>query len=267
MKYKQVQPVTKLQPYIRYFGLLESDGSCNQTKTFKIIADANPGLIFQETTNSFTDINNEKLPQLYLHGLTRSNSQKTVTGEYCNLVVCFQPNAIKSIFGIDADELTDSYVHLNDIVKNDLASQLLVEKRLNKRITIISDFISRLIVKNKHCENLQASYAVTNLNINNDDGLHRIQSELNITERSLQRMFKANIGVPPKLYFSICRFQAALDSVRSKKFTSFTEIAHQHSYADQAHFIRDFKMFTGTTPKLFSQQANEQVLNFPEWLS
>ncbi|NIG53865.1 helix-turn-helix domain-containing protein [Chitinophaga sp. Cy-1792] len=267
MKYTQIQPVKKLQPYIRYFGLLESEGSCKQTTTFKIIADANPGLIFQEKSNSFSDINNEKLPQLYLHGLTSSNSQKTVTGDYCNLVVCLQTNAIKSIFGMDADELTDSYVQLNDIVKNNLALQLLEEKRLNKRITIISDFLSRLILKNKYRENAQASYAVTNLNINNDDGLHRIQSELNMTERTLQRMFKTNIGIPPKLYFRICRFQAALDHVRSQEFTSLTQIAHQHSYADQAHFIRDFRMFTGTTPKQFLQQANEQVLNFPEWVS
>ncbi|MGN7824589.1 helix-turn-helix domain-containing protein [Chitinophaga sp. 22536] len=266
MKYTQIQPATKLRPYIRHFGLLESNGRCDQIKTFKIIADANPGLVFQETT-CFIGINNEKLPPLYLHGLTSSNSQKTVSDGYCNLIVCFQTNAIKSIFGIDANELTDSYFHLDDIVKNNLTAQLLEERRLNKRITIISDFISQLITKNKHRENLYASYAVANLNINNDDGLHRIQTELNITERSLQRMFKTNIGIPPKLYFRICRFQAALDHIRSRKFTSYTKIAYQHSYADQAHFIRDFKSFTGTTPKLFSQQANEQVLNFPEWLS
>lgn len=202
-----------------------------------------------------------------MHGLTTKHSQKTAKGNYRNIGVYFQPHALKAIFGIDANELTDSFIDLNDIVKNDLSEQLLSEKKMDKRIDILSDFLVRLIAKNEYRENLRASYAVGKINTDNYDGLFKIQEELNLSERSLERIFKTNVGISPKLFFRICRFQAALDYVRKGTFTSLTELAYQHSYADQSHFIREFRKFTGATPKQVLSQADEQSRNFPQWKS
>ena len=95
--------------------------------------------------------------------------------------------------------------------------------------------------------------------------LPTVQNELNITERSLERYFKQYVGISPKLYARINRFQTALETLRKSNFDSLTDIAYQNNYFDQSHFIRDFKEFAGTTPKHFLHQANEQVANFPEW--
>ncbi|MFT3701331.1 MAG: helix-turn-helix transcriptional regulator [Agriterribacter sp.] len=267
MKYQQIQAVPKLQPYIHHFGVLENDQASAHTQTFKIIADGCPGLIFQENPNSFLDNHNNKLPQLFLHGLTSSFSQKTVKGNYYNIGVYCKPHALKSIFGINANELTDTHVSLNEVMKNDLSEQLLYEHSVDKRIDIITDFLCRQIDKNKHRENLKAVYAIRKINTDTVEDLSAIHSALNISERSLERIFKTNIGISPKLFFRICRFQAALDDIRTNKLNSLTGIAHQHSYADQSHFIRDFKAFTGVSPKQFLSHAAELAINFPEWKS
>nr|ELA7361934.1 helix-turn-helix transcriptional regulator [Elizabethkingia anophelis] len=81
----------------------------------------------------------------------------------------------------------------------------------------------------------------------------------------LERYFKQHIGISPNLYTRINRFQLALENIRQTQFDKLTDIAYQCNYYDQSHFIREFKEFSGTSPKRFLRQANEQVANFPEW--
>lgn len=136
MKYRQILPTENLKPYIRYFGLLENDSDCRQFTTFKIIADGCPGLIFQENPNGFLDKDKNKLPQLFLHGLTTKHSEKTTQGNYLNIVVYFQPNALKTIFGVDANDFTNQYADLNAVIGNNLTEQLLQENQNDRRIVI-----------------------------------------------------------------------------------------------------------------------------------
>jgi len=269
MNYKQILPPAYLKPYVRYFGLLaHGDSSSVQTKTFKIIADGCPGLIFQENPNCFLDKGKNKLPQLFLHGLTTKFSEKTTKGYYNNIGVYFHPHALKSIFGIDAKELTNHYADLRAIIKNDLVEQLLNQADPHKRIELLSAFIIRQIEQNKYAANASTAPAIERMKTEKSIvRLDKIQSELNLSERTLERIFKTDVGISPQLFLRINRFQHALNHIRTRSFQSLTQIAYQHGYADQSHYIRDFKEFTGSIPKQYLLHANEQVLNFPEWKS
>ena len=65
-----------------------------------------------------------------------------------------------------------------------------------------------------------------------------------ISQRQFERSFKEVAGFTPKLYARIKRFETTLN-----KSGSLTEIALDAGYFDQAHFIRDFKAFTGLQPR------------------
>jgi len=66
--------------------------------------------------------------------------------------------------------------------------------------------------------------------------------------RNLQRMFRQRIGVSPKLYARIVRFESALKTKASSPDKSWTAVAQQFGYHDQMHMIHDFRQLSGETP-------------------
>lgn len=72
--------------------------------------------------------------------------------------------------------------------------------------------------------------------------------------KKMERSFLKYVGYTPKHYYRIVRFNRALRYMTSKK--SLTSICYDCDYYDQSHFIKDFRQFTGTTPKHFLAETN-----------
>ncbi len=89
---------------------------------------------------------------------------------------------------------------------------------------------------------------------------------MKISERSLERLIKQYVGISPKVYSRIVRFQSGLQALRKNDFRTLTEVAYQKEFFDQSHFIREFRTFTGMNPKQYLHQTIEQVENYPEWI-
>ena len=69
--------------------------------------------------------------------------------------------------------------------------------------------------------------------------------------RQLERKFKKQIGISPKQLGKVIRLQTALKILLNDEAENLTSIAYKSEYYDQAHFIKDFKEFTGINPKEF----------------
>jgi transcriptional regulator GlxA family with amidase domain len=78
-----------------------------------------------------------------------------------------------------------------------------------------------------------------------------LSKQTNTNRRQLARKFSSAIGLSPKQLSKTIRLQAALKMLMTGKVTSLTDLAYEGEYYDQAHFIKDFKEFTGLTPKEF----------------
>ena len=82
-------------------------------------------------------------------------------------------------------------------------------------------------------------------------GATRIDEVANHTALSLrqfERRFADEIGLRPKLFARITRFQMALDVKRVASHRSWLSVAHQLGYFDQMHMIRDFQSLGGGSP-------------------
>jgi AraC-like DNA-binding protein len=262
MYYQQIYPIEPLRKYVRYFWILEDNSLNFSTKTFKIMSDGLPGLIFQENKKAFHDKDHQELPQLFVYGQTTGHTEHKAIESFNNIGVYFQPNALKSIFGIDANELTNQHIGIDELIKTNITEQLSSTTSSIHRIELLTSFLIRL-TEQKNTENKKIGFATAQLQ--KGVSLPYILKELNISERSLERYFKQYIGISPNLYSRINRFQSALENIRQNQFSKLTDIAYQCNYFDQSHFIREFKEFAGISPKLFLIKANEQVANFPEY--
>ena len=81
--------------------------------------------------------------------------------------------------------------------------------------------------------------------------LDALSKEANLSPRSLQRHLKQKVGISPKSYLNVLRFKQAVALLRQGKGLDWQDILYLCGYYDQAHFIKEFKRYTGSTPRRF----------------
>jgi AraC-like DNA-binding protein len=79
-------------------------------------------------------------------------------------------------------------------------------------------------------------------------------SELNVSPRRLERNFLAHVGMSPKLFSRLVRFDRAVRDLAARGAKPWSQFALEHGYADQAHFINEFREFAGVTPAEFERE-------------
>lgn len=264
MHVQQFAPPGYLKEYVRYFWLLESAGDTIQAQTFRMIADGYPGLIFQQPEHPlFQDQTHTQWPRAFVYGQTTTPGEIYAPGSFKTLGVYFQPSALPAVFGFDADELTNSCLDFN-LLMAPLYEQLLNTAPIDKQIELLASFLFASIQKNKAVVSPDIQYSLRQIYTTGGGvSLLSLQESLRISERSLQRKFKQHVGVPPKLFSRICRFQVSLNQLRNRQYRKLSDVAFENDYADQSHHIRSFQEFAGCTPHQYQKQVNELVENFP----
>ncbi len=248
MKVKNLQPNNKIAEYVERI-LVIDNYKISTPFSLPLFANGLPTLLFKSTKgiikNSFTT-------HLTLFGQTILPETITFTENFTLIAYFFKPYSLLTIFGVTAQELTDKPIDLNLLEPQktiELQEQLLNANTTDEMMNLLDNYIYNLIVlsKNdspiiKYASNKIAQYPSKEI-------LNFVQKELNITERTFQRMFEKNIGIAPNLYRRVCQFNSAFQQLNNRNFHQLTDIAFENGYADQSHYIRSFKEFTNITPK------------------
>ncbi|HMH22788.1 MAG TPA: helix-turn-helix transcriptional regulator [Puia sp.] len=268
MKFTQIPAPDCLKRYVRYFWTLESTDGNSEARTFRTMADGCPGIIFQHPDDGAFHMENKPLPGMILYGQTTKHAELCLTGNFNTIGIYFYPHALKAVFGVNAEELTDDCMDLNltggtkDFF---LPEQLSDAASALGQIEILTDYLCLQVGKNDRQPDELMQYAVSQLiHTKGNISLGALQNELRITERSFERRFKRHVGISSKLFSRICRFQASLAQLRNSDYDKLSDIAFENEYADQSHFIRSFKEFAGVSPNRYQEDYNEVVENFSE---
>jgi AraC-like DNA-binding protein len=76
-------------------------------------------------------------------------------------------------------------------------------------------------------------------------------NEVSMSKSSLEQYFKDQVGISPKMFSRIIRFNNVHKYLKDSVGKDWQELVYQHGYFDQSHFIHDFKHFFGCTPSQF----------------
>jgi hypothetical protein len=120
-----------------------------------------------------------------------------------------------------------------------------------QRIEIIETFLFDKLNEKSTIDSIVKSTVDTLIATSGSSPIKAIFKEDLSKRRQLERKFLKQIGMSPKQLGKVVRLQTALKLLLNQKTETFTEIAYESEYYDQNHFIKDFKEFTGVTPKEF----------------
>ena len=261
-------PTESLITYVRFFWSLENSIEVAPLKSFRAMADGCPGIIFQHPDYGTFYQKEKALPQVFLYGQSTKFTELTLNGKMNAIGIYLHPSSLKLIFGLNPEELTDSCLDVDELSKKSgfsLLEQLYDAKTAKQRIEILSVFLFLNIKANDFNKNEVMAYALSSIMQSGGNiALRELQEQLQMSERTFERKFKEYIGITPKLFTRICRFQSSLNQMRNNTFNKLSDIAFENDYSDQSHFIRSFREFTGFSPNQYQSFSKEVVENLSQ---
>jgi AraC-like DNA-binding protein len=242
MKYSYHKPHLLLQKYVQSILVLE-ESKDDSPSDLPLFTNGMPALLceIKEGTNEFT-----------LFGESIPSEKWEINPNTLLIAFFFKPFSLTTIFRLSAKALKEKPVVLNlwnsqkTIALN---LQLCYCKSTDEKIEILNHFVlSEFQSNQRDCELIKFATDLILENPNGDVFVNILQ-ELNLTERTFQRIFKKYMGITANQYRRICQFHFSFFQLKGNYFNHLSDIAYANGYFDQSHYIRSFKEFTKTTPK------------------
>jgi AraC-like DNA-binding protein len=187
---------------------------------------------------------------------TASKGIVIFNGDVKLFTIQFRPNGFYQLFGIPSQSITDNIFDTSDIIPNGttLYNEQLCEAIDLLEMKKISDkFLLSHLVKNKNSDPYHSITSTSSLIFANNGNVNikSLANEANMSLKRFEIKFTEQVGIPPKLFARITRFNHALMVKMRNMSKSWTDISNLCGYYDQMHFIKEFKEFAGDSPANF----------------
>ena len=167
-----------------------------------------------------------------------------------SFVIMFQPDGLHRLFSIPMHELTDEDYEGHSLLGafiSGVQQRLGGCKSLEERARCVDGFLLRRAMDSRSYDGISA--AANRIVV----GAGRVEiaalaNRAGLSMRQFERRFIQQVGMRPKLFARIARFEAALDTKACSATKSWTDVAHEFGYYDQMHMVHDFGEFTDKTP-------------------
>jgi len=165
--------------------------------------------------------------------------------------VGFHPGGLHRLLGFPLSQMIDSNFDAVDVFGKEMTfvnEQLQEAGSFDEMKMIIEKFLLEKVKGLKSALPFDTAMKEL-LHADGNVSIEKIAAMSCLSLRQFERTCKTRIGLPPKLFARLARFSKAYRLREKFPDLSWTHIAHESGYFDQAHFIRDFKEFAGVAPR------------------
>ncbi len=253
------EPVPYLRPYIRSFMVVEN----MHPIVNRLLPDTT--VVAAIRLRGHVGLNNQSghiaLPMFSISGLRKSYRMAEYADASENILVHFKVGGARAFLDLPMHDLFESSVNLDLFFAPSalmaLQEQMEAQQSIHRKVNIVQQFfISRLCA---HRHDLLIAHAVEKIQkANGTLSVRELSNQLCISIDAFEKRFRRIVGATPKQFSDIVRMKSLIihTSLDHRRFDSVLAAG----FFDQSHFIREFKKFTGQTPKAFLHTADGQSI-------
>ena len=245
------------------------------TKSFKhLIAFYNQCVFDDKSTSSrFTAIPSgctdlkfhchPKKPSVFVCGSKKRNGLTNLPCDNYDLFgIRFWPGQFFKLFPYHSEAFTNIEVDLHSVSYHEIhkvADQILEAPAFNDRIKIWENFMINWLAQLTATPTWIDSTINLILNQKGNMNIAGLSKKIGYTDRHIRREFNRVVGMSPKLFSRIIKFQNVLTELQGSSENCMVDVSLEYGYHDQAHFIHEFKNFYGKTPTAILPHPRKRV--------
>lgn len=241
MQYIEVKPHPTLSNYVDAYWTASSSSA--QQSIEKILPDGCVDIIFNLGNDCSTDNGAflMKPEKAYLVGTMTTYKETGMDNDTRLLGVRFKPGAVSAFF---------KFVPLSEITNQTIELGKLLSLDLGKLITSPFELLNQELAKNLNKPNHPLLMQVETIKQSKGQvTIPALASTHCTTVRQLERNFKQHLGITPKEFTNLVRYQHAMKAIKQRNPNeSILSIAFDFGYYDHSHLTNDFKWYTGCAP-------------------
>jgi AraC-like DNA-binding protein len=250
MQFENYIPCDILKPYVKSFAI---QGTDDET-TYTVLPDTSLVMGFQ-FKGKLAMIDHQKEIPLASSGISGiADRYRTFKNspDIGTLLVFFKEAGAAVFFKQPLHELFHESLSLDNFILRSelfLLEEQLYEAKTNKaRIKIIEAFLISQLASTEQDKLVFEALQLIHQS-NGNIRIKELMQQLHISQSPLEKRFRKIVGASPKKFANIVRFKHAIQNYKDNN--SMTSLGYDSGFYDQAHFIKEFKSFTGETPEKF----------------
>lgn len=253
MRYRETRPSAQLTDIVDRFWSVQYDGG-PEASPEPVLPDGCPEIIFNladrfQRISNYGDI--ETQASAIVSGQLRQRILIRSTGRVDLFGIRFRPHAASILLPGPMRELTDHVIPLADVVgrlSDELELGIAAAASFDERIGVFESVLTSRLAGYSGDHLIAGSLTQMIASENGGLSVRELARRSGLGERRSERIFDKYVGLSPKLFGRIVRFNGAVRSIEAAATFELLDTALSYGYYDQSHMIHEFNEFAGTSP-------------------